>query len=64
MPRYTVWYVVHAAASMMIDAANPDEARTKAEDALDVPLLCHYCANKLELEDAGNITEIREEHTP
>jgi hypothetical protein len=63
MARYTVYFQVYAQTFVEVEAANEDEAREKAVDAVEYPSLCHQCTSPLEINDLGEIlsVELQEE---
>lgn len=58
MARYLVYFEVYAQTYVEVDAADETEARSKAEEAVEVPQLCHQCEDPFEVNDLGEITGV------
>ena len=51
MPRYSVSVMYDANAYVVVDAANPEEAKQKAIEAAPHVSLCNYCSKDIEVND-------------
>lgn len=59
MPRYVVYFAVHATHGMEVVAANEQEARKEAIRKARVSL-CHHCSAVVGEPQLGEITEVEE----
>lgn len=60
MPKYSVAIEVHATMYVEVEADSEEEARDKAENEANEPVLCYQCANEVEVHGIGDVIEVAE----
>lgn len=58
MSKYIVHFNMYASTAVEVEADNVDEAKEIAMSEFDAPCLCHYCSDKIDLSDEGEISAV------
>lgn len=56
--KYYVTFDVSATTTIVVEADSEDDAKSKAWDEVQAPVLCHHCADEVEIGDIADILEV------